>query len=69
MEWNRIHFTSISRLFQMTKFITPARYGILQVIPRQTMAQIRQKAKHNSYTTLPPKLLLETAKNVDFKGH
>ena len=53
----------------MTKFITPARYGILQVIPRQTMTQIQQKAKHNSYTTLPPKLLLETAKKVDFKGH
>ena len=31
------------------------------------MTQIQQKAKHNSYTTLPPKLLLETAKNMDFK--
>ena len=31
------------------------------------MDQIQQKAKHNSYTTLPHKLLLETAKKVDFK--
>ena len=31
------------------------------------MDQIQQKAKHNSYTTLPPKLPIQTPKKVDIK--
>ena len=66
MEWNRIHFTNIARLFRITKFITPA------TIWNQAGYSARIYGsnpinKQNTYTKLPHKLLLETAKKVDFK--
>ena len=68
MERNRIHFANISRLLQMTNLITfttvrnHASHSARSCGSNPTNKQIP-----NSYTTLPPKLLLETAKKVDFK--